>query len=1391
MQRFDGKTFLETGPKGRGYQYHVSGIVCEPDGTKYLSTFYDGIQRFSNNRFEKIYAPQGRNNEQSSALFPAGQDLVTVTPNAIYLFSKRGKSLRKFQVTTDNTLEIRQGLVTPVGTILFCNYGTFLVANRQIIPLSRWLKRPSDSPDQWIAGIYTSSKVMLLDKSFKQLLELQLDKLGNPFFSRIVELSPPGISGKIEHAASGSNTIYLLSDSNDLWSMENGIFRRIVRNHSSPFLDVSNLFVDRNEDLWISSSNGICKVSMELFTSVETSPAVRIPNIMCILEAKDHRLLLNDSQMNFVLTSIDGSLTPRAYAQKLRSVIECPLGLLIGTDEGIYRLERNNTLSKFSIKGYDSERIGFLHWDGEQLWFSPYGKGLVRYNPVTRSCVPYSDLFVLFPDHFYTAQNSDRNNHIYFGGSTGVYSFDKESNHFQRISEFTSLGSYSGVSTKDCYGNMWFTLDKGIGGITSKGEFVLLESDEIFPSTLFYTLTSDNRGHILAGTNKGINILKLDRDGNVINFRNFRQNEGFGGYETNMRGQFQTGNLTYVATIEGLFQINENMLQDFPKPASPLIVTRNGVRKSRFNTGKIQFQFVTILPKSGAIQYSYRISGYSSSWSPFSSESQLLVDDLSSGNYRLEVRSTYDGVHFSDPGVYAFEVTVPVYKSRWFIVLVVLAVAFLNLAYLQLSRTFAPGTLFHTQDVDLSPVLVPRLILLALILNAGMLALADWIYMGEFHSELLNLCVSIFLLILWTIAFLSVRANHKRGALVMLYIAYYVGIGEYFFLSLQSNLHPYGIIGIVIYTSIIPMIFPRLRSAITVSIINILISSVIVNWIESPLYNEVLFILTVVIISGLAVLMTYLRTDSLQKLIFVNGVINKGTVLVISFDKHGIITYASQNIRDFFAIEPDKLIGKSSSILNPFVVSAEMQAMSLRDEFEDGKILTIPMYNRKGEVRIIEWSCKYFDDTVLVILGQDITERELVSANYQNLVENAQDLIYQTDLNGKFKFLNEKTIQVFGIRMESLIGRDALQAIHPDFRNEVFNFYRDQFEHRIGHTYLEFPIKARDGKVMWLGQNVSMLFEPGSRKRVAGFLAVARDITEKRASDLLIAQQNKNITSSINYAKRIQYSLLPEKADFDKYFADSFLLFKPKDIVSGDFYWMEKIDGKLIVVMADCTGHGVPGAFMTILGINLLNQIVRERKIVEPAEILSQLNKELAAVLPTTRDQVVFDGMEAVILSFEADTITWSSSGVPFLYIQDDSFHLLRNEKKMRQLHEVQTSFAQSTIHMKETDVIYLFTDGYPSQFGSLRNKKFSYRRILELVKKAYVEVMPLQRKYFENALRNWSDGHEQTDDITLIGLRGYKSSPRADEVTDREIAENSAEQSDEENDEQDVREVE
>lgn len=272
------------------------------------------------------------------------------------------------------------------------------------------------------------------------------------------------------------------------------------------------------------------------------------------------------------------------------------------------------------------------------------------------------------------------------------------------------------------------------------------------------------------------------------------------------------------------------------------------------------------------------------------------------------------------------------------------------------------------------------------------------------------------------------------------------------------------------------------------------------------------------------------------------------------------------------------------------------------------------------------------------------------------------------------------------------------------------------------------------------------------------------DELEKRTS-LIIKQkgeielQNLEITDSINYAKRIQSSILPDVGKLKENFREAFILFHPRDIVSGDFYWFDKVDEeRFIVVCADSTGHGVPGAFMSMIGSTLLQDIVTRKKITRPSQVLSLLDKQIFSTLNQNVDLGVSnDGMDMVVCEFNLRTrhIRFASAMRPLIIVlSGESFYIKGNRSSVGGESVIDKYFDDQEYYLNEGDTIYLFSDGLPDQFGGIDGKKMKIARLKKLIDQIIKLPMCEQEKSIIEFYSEWKGGYEQVDDILMMGIR-------------------------------------
>lgn len=262
-------------------------------------------------------------------------------------------------------------------------------------------------------------------------------------------------------------------------------------------------------------------------------------------------------------------------------------------------------------------------------------------------------------------------------------------------------------------------------------------------------------------------------------------------------------------------------------------------------------------------------------------------------------------------------------------------------------------------------------------------------------------------------------------------------------------------------------------------------------------------------------------------------------------------------------------------------------------------------------------------------------------------------------------------------------------------------------------------------------------------------------------SKKIIEEKNKDILDSIRYARRIQEAIMPEREMLNVYFPEAFIFYQPKDIVSGDFYWFLEKYHKFFIAAVDCTGHGVPGAFMSVIGSNILNQILNEYSIIEPEAVLDHLNFRVQSALKQDQNAETKDGMDIAFCSIdqENDLLQYAGANRPLWLIRNGE--LIKYEPDKIPIGGGQFgehSYKGHTIMLNEGDLIYIFTDGFCDQFGGEHDKKFTTKRFADFLLEIAHHPMNIQYDLIKKSFLDWKGNNEQTDDVLVIGIK-YQSS--------------------------------
>ncbi len=389
-------------------------------------------------------------------------------------------------------------------------------------------------------------------------------------------------------------------------------------------------------------------------------------------------------------------------------------------------------------------------------------------------------------------------------------------------------------------------------------------------------------------------------------------------------------------------------------------------------------------------------------------------------------------------------------------------------------------------------------------------------------------------------------------------------------------------------------------------------------------------------------------------------------------------------------------------------------------------------------------------------------------SNYQSIINQANDAILVIDIvDGKIHQSNPSAAKLLEYSKDEL-EKISLFDLHPkEYLEKSSSIVADVWE-KGGLIYKDIPFITKTNKLIPVECSAKVAPFAGR----PAIVIYARDITERLrleneiiSKNEIISLKNKDIEDSINYARRIQLSILPTQEEMNQLLNQHFVFYQPQAVVSGDFYWLTKTISNrskkpiTIVSVADCTGHGVPGALMSLIGNTLLNQTITNATIDSPATALNFLSAELPKNLKQQKEgQIMRDGMDMVICSidFEENKLQFAGANNPIYIVRNkELIELKGNKQPISAAIDINAKpFTNTSFNLQKNDCIYLFTDGYADQFGGPKEKKFLYKQFKEVLIELNGKEMSEQKNELTSIFENWKGNLPQVDDVLVIGIK-------------------------------------
>jgi PAS domain S-box-containing protein len=494
---------------------------------------------------------------------------------------------------------------------------------------------------------------------------------------------------------------------------------------------------------------------------------------------------------------------------------------------------------------------------------------------------------------------------------------------------------------------------------------------------------------------------------------------------------------------------------------------------------------------------------------------------------------------------------------------------------------------------------------------------------------------------------------------------------------------------------------------------------------------------------------------------------------IISIYDEGIkLSYISPSVTNILGFTPDEMMkGKDLDRLTR-KGEAEVRSMfkQLLEHPSEPVAIQYTYMKKDGQKIFLETTGRNLlsDPAIngIILNSQDITERkraekeERMKSKMQSLSENSLDLILRLNTNGMFFYANPVVEDYIGVKSIELMNKTIDDIQMPEDLLKYFKTALSEIKTTPNKQNNQITIPVKFGeKIMERIMSIDAIPE-FNENELETVLFVSHDITEAKRIELEIADKNRKIEDSINYAQRIQSAILPNNDFIREYLPKSFIFYKPRDVVSGDFPWFFKHEGLIYIAVVDCTGHGVPGALLSFIGYFLLNNIVDHEREYTSGEVCDLLHNGVRDTLKQNREDAQGrDGMDIALVKFnpQKNEIHYAGAHRSLYFLRNGELTDYKGDRKaiggIPLGNKPEKNFTDYAISVQPGDKIFFFSDGLTDQLGGPEFKKYSPARVRELIVANQNLSMEEFDKFFEDEFYNWKGKEKQIDDVLLIGI--------------------------------------
>lgn len=1026
--------------------------------------------------------------------------------------------------------------------------------------------------------------------------------------------------------------------------------------------------------------------------------------------------------------------------------------LLFSNPEGLYK-HINNKTSKIL-----SGKIRKIYYYNEKYFLATLGNGIIvldkNFNQITEFTKDnrfYYNIIHLVDDIYVTSSD------------LGIQCISFKNNEIRVLKKISrKVGQ---LFTKDKFGNIWISTNSSLISILPNLKTNEFYTNNGIQSSLTFSLVATNN-FIYHGTNFGLHKLFYDKNGNINHLEEIENTTGLQGLETNYNsGIIDQENNFYVGTIIGLIKYlpenntiknksniikinNINSIKD--NKECNLLFEKKNEYHFKTNQNSLVFNYGYLFKNfSTKNLFSYRLVNFDDKWSRPTPLNEAVFNDLNPGYYQFEVKEV-DALGKSKSLISSIRINIqePFYTSWWFISIIFLLLGFIFNYFIEKSKKYNKQFTIEVSQNDYyeNKKLYPIFLGLYLILLQTLLFIHNYISTEEYVWKF---TIGILLIALY---FLEIFENIRKYFKIILPSIFIILTGIFLNYLLTSNLNINIIIEFLILMFIAYNLFENFKIYL---LFNIVISLFIITCFYFYPHNRQEFILlffTSLIIFSVNYYRRIYYLNSNDKLLFTNNIINESNFITIAFNKKGKIEYCSRSI--------DKILGLNSTNIKNLNF---WELFSLKPNNENellidkNNFLVKKIKNENGETKFIQWNIFNYSDEIMIAQGYDISKKVEVEKQYQNLVNLASDIIYEIDKKGYFTFVNPFGVKTIGYEYTDLIGKHFTELITPEYRQKVFEYYKDFEKNQNEFNILEFPVISGKNEIKWLSQKVSV--KRDEENKIIGFIAIVREITKEKELEKIntfkkIKQQKFN-----NLINEISLKSYTDFDNLNKIINDIFNIVLPDFISDNISLWkydtnsitLENIvskNNKIPELNFIINYEDAPGYFEELISKNLIEihsfkntdtEIKLYEKYISKFNIKSLLNfpiyiqGKLKGVIcfETTKDEYIWDEDDLYFCRSIADLIT----------IKIESFN-----KKLAE---------EQTLYKSE---ILLEISAISEKLLTANHVK----DVFEYAKKLIKNILNVDRfYYYENSAENLLSHKfewRSKDDILLTNLSEYQN---------------------------------